>query len=81
VKHQFLSDYFKLPHSTLSLYLKYLVDRNILARERIGYENVYTVQDEDRVAKVLIVYKSSFSDKLVDRTLRAFMETYVRKQA
>jgi predicted transcriptional regulator len=80
VKHQFLSDYFKLPHSTLSLYLKYLVDRNILARERIGYENVYTVQDEDRVAKVLIAYKPSFSDKLVDRTLEVFMETYVRKQ-
>jgi predicted transcriptional regulator len=75
VKYQFLSDYLKLPHSTLSLYLKHLVDRNILAREKIGYETLYTVQNEDRVAKVLIAYKSSFLDKLVDKTLTTWLET------
>lgn len=79
-KYQFLSDQLKLPHSTLSFYLKYLVENNILAREKIGYENLYTVQDEDKVAKVLIAYKSSFLDKLVDKALNTWMETRFRKE-
>lgn len=80
VKYQALLDQFKLPPSTLSLYLKHLVDKNILARERIGYESVYTVIDEDRVAKVLIAYKSSFLDRLVDRALSTWMETQLQKK-
>jgi predicted transcriptional regulator len=80
VKYQSLSDQLKLPHSTLSLYLKHLVDNNILARDKIGYENLYTVQDEERVAKVLTAYKSSFIDKLVDKTLNTWMETRFRQE-
>lgn len=80
VKYQFLLDYFKLPRSTLSFYLKYLVDNSILARDKIGYENLYTVQDEDKVAKVLIAYKSSFLDTLVDKALSTWMETQFRKE-
>jgi len=81
VKYQFLADCFELPHSTLSLYLKYLVDKGILDREKVGYENIYTVHDEDRVAKVLVSYKSSFTDTLIDKTLAAWMETRVRREA
>jgi predicted transcriptional regulator len=70
-----LSDNLNLPRSTLSFYLKYLVEHNILNRERIGYENFYTVIDEDRIAKILIAYRSSFMDKLVDRALNTWLET------
>ncbi len=79
-KHQVLAEQLKLSHSTLSSYLRYLVNRNILAMEKIGYENVYTVRDEDRVAKVLIAYRPSFVDKLVDRALDAVMETRFLKE-
>jgi predicted transcriptional regulator len=79
-KSQLLSERLKLSHSTLSSYLKYLVNRNILSREKIGYENLYTVREEDRVAKVLIAYKPSFLDKLVDRVLDAWMETHFLKE-
>jgi predicted transcriptional regulator len=79
-KYQYLSDCLKLPHSTLSLYLKQLVDNNILAREKIGYEMVYTIRDEDRVAKVLTAYKSGFLDKIVDKTLRTWMEMRFRRE-
>jgi len=79
-KYQYLADYFKLPHSTLSLYLKYLVDNNVLARDKISYENIYTVQNEDRVAKVLIAYRSSFLDTLVDKALKTWLETNFRKE-
>jgi predicted transcriptional regulator len=73
-KYQFLSDSFKLPHSTLSFYLKHLVDKNVLERQKIGYENVYTIHDEDRVAKVLVAYKTSFMDTLIDKTLATWTE-------
>lgn len=79
-RHQLLVEHLKLSHSTLSSYLKYLVNKNILAREKIGYENFYTVRDEDRVARVLIAYKPSFLDKLVDRALDTWMETHFLKK-
>jgi predicted transcriptional regulator len=78
-KNQLLAECLKMSHSTLSSYLKYLVNKNILARERIGYEYLYTVRDEDRVAKVLTAYKPSFLDKLVDRVLETWMETHYPK--
>ncbi len=78
-KNQLLAERLKLSHSTLSSYLKYLVNKNILAREKVGYEYLYIVRDEDRVAKVLIAYKPSFLDKLVDRVLDTWMETHYPK--
>jgi predicted transcriptional regulator len=79
-KFQQLSEYFKLPHSTVSCYLKSLVDNSILIKEKIGYETIYTVKDEDRVAKVLVAYKKSFLDMLVDKTLSAWLESYPKKR-
>jgi predicted transcriptional regulator len=80
VKYQLLSEYFKLPHSTLSCYLKSLVDNNILIKEKIGYETIYIVKDEDRVAKVLVAYKKSVLDMIVDKTLSAWLESYPKKK-
>jgi len=51
-----LSAYFDMPRSTLSFYLKYLVDKGILTREKISNEFLYSIEDEDRVAKVVIAY-------------------------
>ena len=79
-KYQFLSEYLKLPNSTLSFYLKYLADNGILAKEKVGYETLYTVKDEDRVAKVLIAYRTSFLDKLIDKSLNTWLETYSGKE-
>lgn len=79
-KYQFLSDCMKIPHSTLSFYLKHLIDDNILAKERIGYDTFYTVRDEDRIVRLLVAYKSSFLDKIVDRTLKTWMETRFRSE-
>ncbi len=79
-KYQSLGECTKMPHSTLSFYLKHLIDNNILVKEKIGYDTFYTVRDEDRVVKVLIAYKSSFTDKIVDRTLKTWMETRFRNE-
>ena len=74
VKFQDLKNYLDLPASTLSHFLKYLVDRHILRREKVSYENIYSIQDQ-RVIKVLIMYEPSFTDKIVDKVSRTFMET------
>jgi predicted transcriptional regulator len=79
-KYQFMADYLKIPHSTLSFYLKYLVDKGILIKDKIGYETIYTVKDEDEVVKVLIAYKASFLDKLIDKTVAMWLETYTREE-
>ncbi len=79
-KYQFLEDFFQLPRSTLSFYIRYLVENNILVKDKVGYENIYTIKDEDRVARVLTAYKSSFLDELVDKALNIWMETHFYKE-
>ncbi|UCE95234.1 MAG: transcriptional regulator [Candidatus Bathyarchaeota archaeon] len=79
-KYNHLLKELRVPPSTLSFYLKYLVDHNILARHKIGRENIYTIKSEDQVAKMLISYKSSFVDRLVDNVLSTWMETEFRKK-
>ncbi len=79
-KYQFLSEYLKIPYSTLSFYLKYLVDNNILERQKVGYETIYSVKNSERVAKVLVAYRSSFFDKLIDKALHTWLETYTTKE-
>ena len=77
VKFQDLRNHLDLPSSTLSYFLKYLVDRGILRREKVGYENIYSIQDK-RVGKVLVIYEPSFADRLVDKVSRTFLETNFR---
>jgi predicted transcriptional regulator len=80
-KYQFLAESLKLPRSTISFYLKHLVDHGIVERTKIGYENLYTVKDEDRVAKILIAYRYGFLDKLIDKALSTWMETRFHKKS
>jgi predicted transcriptional regulator len=78
-RYQLIAENLKLPCSTLSFYLKYLVDKGVLEREKIGYETFYRVRDEERVAKVLIAYKASLFDKLIDKALNTWLESYSAK--
>jgi predicted transcriptional regulator len=79
-KYQFLEESLKLPRSTVSFYLNYLVNHGIVERTKIGYENLYTVKDEDRVARVLIAYRNGFLDNLIDKTVSTWMETRFKKE-
>ena len=72
---EFLLGDLNLPRSTLSYYLKCLVENGVLDKKKIGYENVYTIINEDRIVKVLITYKSGLIDKLVDKTLNTWLDT------
>ena len=73
-KYQFIVQTLKLTPSTVSLYLKCLLDNDIVERTKIGFENIYTLKDEDKIAKILITYRSSFLDKIVDKWANTWLE-------
>jgi predicted transcriptional regulator len=73
-KYRFLVEELKLPTSTVSFYIKTLIDNNIVERTKVGYENVYTIKNEDKIAKILVAYKSSLLDTLVDKWAATWLE-------
>ena len=72
--HEQLRTELQLPPSTLSTYLSTLVTKGTVRRERRGRENLYFVVDEESVIKVLLVYRPSFLDKLVDSAISLYFE-------
>lgn len=72
--HQALKNALGLPPSTLSTYLSILLGKNVVRRERKGKENLYFVVDEESVMKVLLVYRPSFLDTLVDHAISLYLE-------
>lgn len=59
--------------STLSFHLKKLTKRKVVHARRVEGRNEYFVEDRERVATLLITYKSSFMDTAVDRTLEVWL--------
>ena len=62
-----LSEILHLSPSTVSWHIKKLVDADILDARATGRKIIYSVRDSEFVSRVLIKYKESFLDKLVDR--------------
>lgn len=60
--------------STVSFHLKKLRESGIIEQTKINKENVYYVTDKERIAKILVTYKSSFVDNLVDRFVDVWLE-------
>ncbi|MHA2083950.1 MAG: winged helix-turn-helix transcriptional regulator [Candidatus Thorarchaeota archaeon] len=75
VKYQKMIDYFEIPSSTLSYYLKQMEEKMIIKRERVGRETYFFLEDEDRIVRLLLTYKESFLDRLVDKILISLLET------
>ncbi len=67
-----LSEKMSLSPATISWYVQDLKDVNLIHNEIKGNEIFYSLKDEDEIIKVLIAYKESFLDKMVDR----FIETW-----
>jgi hypothetical protein len=75
-----LSKEIRIADSTLSHYLGFLSDDEILVRERIGNESYYRIFSEDIVIRMLLCYKTSFVDKLVDNVLSSFLDVDLIKK-
>jgi len=63
-----------MPASTLSTYLGILLRKRIVRRERRDRKYLYFIRDEEGVAKVLMFYRSSFYDGLVDRAISSYLK-------
>ncbi len=61
-----------LSPSTVSWHLNKLVEKEIVDRRREGRRTFFRVKDPERVARLLIMFKESFLDKLVE----GFVETW-----
>lgn len=72
--HAVMMNSMDMPASTLSTYLSILLGKNVIKRERKGKENLYYVVDEEGVVKVLMVYRPSFLDKLVDSAISLYLD-------
>lgn len=63
--------------ATVSLYLKELVEREVIERTRDGRESRYNIKDEQRFVYALKNYKLSFFNGLVDAALEIYKESHV----
>lgn len=67
-----LTSNFNLAPSKLAYHLKKLLDKKIIEKKRKGRTTLYKVVDEESIANVLISYKSSFLDDIVDNFIAAW---------
>ena len=78
VKFHDLADFLQISPSILSYYLRYLMDKKIVARKKVGYENVYFLYDQ-RAKKIIISYEPRFFSKLAEKAISTFMEIDFKK--
>lgn len=72
--HAEISDKLAIKPPTLSKYISVLEDRGIIYHEKIGREKRYCVSDEKSIMELLLTYKKSFWDSLVDNVLEIYFE-------
>ena len=58
---------FNISKSTLSFHMKKLTEANIVGSEKEGRSSFYSVIDPENTARVILTYKASFLDSVVDR--------------
>lgn len=75
-KHKELLNKFNLKPSTLSFYLKSMVNKKIVIRKRAGRQSSYSLTNPEAIMKILITYRPSFFDKLVDRFLETWFDGF-----
>lgn len=72
--HGELLEEFDVSASTLSFHLSKLVEGGVVEKEKSGRKNLYTVVDEEVASRVLIQYRESFVDDVVDRFAEVWMD-------
>jgi predicted transcriptional regulator len=72
--HKQILKNFDISGATLSYHLKNLIEIGIICKTIFGKKSVFKVKDTEKVAKLLITYKESFYDSLVDRFIKFWMK-------
>ncbi len=63
---------FDLAPSKLAYHLNKLVEKDIIEKQKKGRTTIYRVVDEEVIVKVLVTYKPSFLDNIVDSFIEAW---------
>jgi predicted transcriptional regulator len=69
-----LSKNFDLAPSKLAYHLKKLVEKDIIEKKKEGRITLYKAKDEDAIANVLISYRPSFLDSIVESFLESWKQ-------
>ena len=72
LNHRDIANYLQISPSSTTWYLNRLIDNNILVVSTNGRKKIYQLKDKHELIKVLIAYKKSFLDVLVDK----FVDTW-----
>jgi len=67
-----LSKKISLSPATISWHIQNLKNANLIHNETRGNETYYSLVDEDEIIKVLIAYRESFLDKIVDEFIKTW---------
>jgi DNA-binding transcriptional ArsR family regulator len=71
--HSKVLESFTISGGTLSYHIKKLASRGLIQVEKVGRESRMTVIDPEKVSDLLIVYRRSFLDKLVDEFVAGYV--------
>jgi len=74
ITHATISGKLSIKLSTLSKYLKHLEELKIITSHRDGRKKNYFVREKDNIVKLLITYKKSFWDSIIDNALEIFFD-------
>ena len=64
-----LSDRLEKANSTVSFHLSNLREADLVCKERDGRRVLYRVTDPERVTRLYVVHRKTFTDRVVDRLL------------
>jgi len=68
-----LSKKISLSPATISWHIQNLKNANLIHNETRGNETYYSLVDEDEIIKVLIAYRESFLDRIVDEFIKTWI--------
>jgi len=74
--HREICNHLKLAPSTTSFHLNKLVELGVLIKTEIGRETYYQVKEAEYVSDLIITYKKSFLDDMVDRFADTWLELH-----
>jgi len=74
--HREICKHLKLAPSTTSFHLNKLVELEILVKTERGRETYYKVKEIEYISDLLISYKKSFLDNMVDRFADSWLELH-----
>ena len=72
-RHSDIAEHVNISPSTLSYHISKLVKSGIVAKESEGREVYYFVVDPERVSAIIVKYRKSFLDSLVDNFAKWYM--------